>query len=170
MTDLIFSILALALLVIGIALIFTNGYVLLFGAPYLPSLKPHIQAAFDLLDLKKGQVVYDLGCGDGRFLKESAKRGYNAVGYELNPFIFAYAWLTTRRYGKKIEVRLANYWNRDISKADAIFVFLLTKYMAKLDAKIIQEGKPGLKLASHTFKIPDKKPAAEKYGVFLYKY
>ncbi len=170
MSSLIWGWLAFGLLTLGITLILANGYVLLFGAPYLPSLKPHIQAAFDLLDLKKGQVVYDLGCGDGRFLKVAARRGYKAVGYELNPFMFAIAWLSTRRYRKNIQLHCANYWPADISKADAIFVFLLTKYMVKLDSKLKLQAKPGLKLASHTFQIPNKKPTAEKYGVFLYKY
>jgi SAM-dependent methyltransferase len=154
----------------AILLIFAYGFVLLFGAPYFPSLKPHLKAAFELLELKEGQVVYDLGCGDGRFLKEAARRGYKAVGYELNPFVFAYAWLTTRRYGRQVKVRWGNFWKADISKADAIFVFLLTKYMPQLDEKLSKEGKKGLKLASHTFKIPGKKIAAKNYGVFLYKY
>lgn len=155
---------------LAISIIFAYGFVLLFGAPYFPSLKPHIKAAFDLLDLKKGQLVYDLGCGDGRFLKAAARRGYKAVGYELNPFVFGYAWLTTRRHRKLIKVRWGNFWNADISEADAIFVFLLDKYMGQLDAKVMAGTKPGVKLASHTFKIPGKKPAAQKYGVYLYKY
>ncbi|HET6863683.1 MAG TPA: hypothetical protein VFH37_00555 [Candidatus Saccharimonadales bacterium] len=155
---------------LAILIIFAYGFVLLFGAPYFPSLKPHLKAAFDLLDLKKGQLVYDLGCGDGRFLKEAARRGYRTVGYELNPFVFAYAWLTTRRYRKLILVRWGNFWKADISEADAIFVFLLDKYMRQLDGKLKAEAKPGAKLASHTFKIPSKRPAAQKYGVYLYKY
>ncbi len=123
-----------------------------------------------MLDLKEGQVVYDLGCGDGRFLKAAAKQGIKAVGYELNPFMFLYSWITTRRHGRKVKVRLGNFWKADISKADAVFVFLLDKYMKQLDDKLQKEGKKGLKLASHTFKIPGKKAAAEKYGVYLYKY
>jgi SAM-dependent methyltransferase len=154
----------------AILLIMAYGFVLLFGAPYFPSLKPHMAAALELLDLKQGQVVYDLGCGDGRFLKAAAKQGNKAVGYELNPFVFAYAWLTTRRYGRLVSVRWGNFWKADISKADAVFVFLLDKYMPKLDAKLKAEGKTGLKLASHTFKIPGKKIARQNYGVFLYKY
>lgn len=155
---------------LAILVIFAYGFVLLFGAPYFPSLKPHLKAALELLDLKKGQVVYDLGCGDGRFLKAVAARGVKSVGYELNPFVFAYAWLTTRRYRKLVKVRWGNFWNADITSADAVFVFLLDKYMPKLDAKLAAEAKPGLKLASHTFKIPGKKIQAKKYGVFLYKY
>ncbi|HSW79066.1 MAG TPA: hypothetical protein VLF88_03570 [Candidatus Babeliales bacterium] len=150
-------------------LIFAYGFVLLFGAPYFPSLKPHVKAALDLLELKEGEIVYDLGCGDGRFLKAAANKGFKAVGYELNPFMFLYSWVTTLRYGRRVKVRFGNFWKADISKADAIFVFLLDKYMKKLDEKILDSGKH-LKLASHTFKIPGKKPVAKKYGVFLYKY
>lgn len=154
----------------AILLILAYGFVLVFGAPYFPSLKPHIKAALDLLDLKEGDVVYDLGCGDGRFLKAAAQKGITAVGYELNPFMFLYSWLTTRRYKRHIKVRFGNFWQADISKADAVFVFLLDKYMPRLDKKLKKEGRKGLKLASHAFKIPGKKIAAEKYGVFLYRY
>jgi len=154
----------------AILLILAYGAVLMFGAPYFPSLRPHIKAAFELLELNKGEVVYDLGCGDGRFLKEAARHSFAAVGYELNPFVFAYAWLTTRRYGHNVTVRFGNFWTADISKADAVFVFLLDKYMAKLDIKLTAEAKKGLKLASHTFKVPNRRPAAKKYGVYLYVY
>lgn len=170
MSHWIFSLLALGLLVLGLALIITNALVLLRGAPYLPSLKPHTKAALDLLKLKPGQVVYDLGCGDGRFLKAAAKMKIKVIGYELNPFIFAYAWLTTRRSRQYISVRFGDFWAADISQADAIYVFLFDRYMAKLDAKLKAEAKPGLLLASHTFKIPCKKPAAQNYGVYLYLY
>src|SRR5689334_15325475 len=135
-------------------LILAYSAVLLFGAPYFPSLSPHVKAGLDLLELKPGQKVYDLGCGDGRFLKAAAKQGINAVGYELNPFVFGYAWLTTRRYRKLVKVRYGNFWRADLSDADAVYVFLLTKYMKKFD-KLIQKSAPkGVKVASHTFKIP----------------
>ncbi|HET7528871.1 MAG TPA: class I SAM-dependent methyltransferase, partial [Candidatus Saccharimonadales bacterium] len=124
----------------------------------------------DLLDLKKGQTVYDLGCGDGRFLKAAARRGIKSVGYELNPFMFAYAWLTTRRYRRLVKVRWGNFWKADLSDADAIFIFLLTKYMARFDEFVKAKAPKGVKVASHAFKIPGKKPAAKEYGVFLYKY
>lgn len=154
----------------AILVILAYSFVLLFGAPYFPSLRPHIKAALDMLDLKKGQTVYDLGCGDGRFLKAAADRGLNAVGYELNPLIFLYAWLTTRRYRKQVKVRWGNFWKADISEADGIFVFLLAKYMKQFDEKVTKEGKRGVRVASHAFKIPGKKQAAKDFGVFLYKY
>lgn len=155
---------------IGLLLIAAYSIVLLFGAPYFPSLSPHVKAGLDLLDLKKGQTVYDLGCGDGRFLKAAAERGLKAVGYELNPFMFAYAWFTTRKYRKQVKVRYGNFWKADLSDADAIFIFLLTKYMKQFDEFVKAKAPKGIKVASHAFKIPGKKPVAKEYGVFLYKY
>jgi SAM-dependent methyltransferase len=155
---------------IAILLIAAYSFVLLFGAPYFPSLSPHVKAALDLLDLKKGQTVYDLGCGDGRFLKAAANRGLNAVGYELNPFMFLYAWFTTRKYRKQIKVRWGNFWKADLSGADAIFIFLLTKYMKRFDQLMKKKAPKGIKVASHAFKIPGKKPLGKIYGVYLYKY
>lgn len=123
-----------------------------------------------MLDLKPGQTLYDLGCGDGRILKVAARRGLKCVGYELNPFMFLYSWITCLRYGRQISVRFGNFWRADISQADGIFIFLLDKYMVQLDEMIKTKGKKHVKLASHAFKIPGKKIAASRAGVFLYKY
>ena len=84
--------------------------------------------------------------------------------------MFAYSWLTTRRYGRQVKVRWGNFWKADLSKADAIFVFLLDKYMPQLDELVKKSAKKNVKLASHTFKIPGKKIVKQQYGVYLYKY
>lgn len=126
--------------------------------------------ALDMLDLKPGQVVYDLGCGDGRFLVAAAKRGLKGIGYELNPFIALIAWINTRRYGSQVKVKWGNFWNADISRADGIFVFLLDRFMLRLDKKIIAEKKGPLVLVSHAFKIPGKKADQTNGALLLYKY
>lgn len=151
-------------------LLLVSGFVMLFGAPYLPTMKKQQQDALDLLALKPGQVVYDLGCGDGRFLITAAQCGLKAVGYELNPFIFIIAWIATLRYRAQVKVRLGNYWHKDLSKADGIFVFLIDKYMAKLDQKITSEITKPINLVSHAFKIPGKKPAKKTGAMLLYEY
>src|SRR5215813_12979466 len=95
-------------LVTGVVLCF--AFVVFFGAPFLPTLQPQITAALDLLDLKPGQTMLELGCGDGRVLIAAAERGIVAVGYELNPLLAAVAWLRTRRYGKQVKVLCGDYW------------------------------------------------------------
>ena len=144
--------------------------VLLFGAPYLPTLTPQVTIALDMAGLKSGQTLLELGCGDGKVLVAAAQRGYNVVGYELNPILAMIAWLRTRRYGKRVRVKCANFWQGDWPPANAIFVFLLPKYMSKLDKKVTQQYTTKLKVVSFAFKIPDKLIVKEQQGVFLYQY
>ena len=156
------------LLVLSI-LIFLFGFVVLFGAPYVPTLSKQQQTALDLLDLKPGQTLLELGSGDGRMLVAAAKRGITAVGYELNPILVAWTWLITRRYRKLVKVRLANFWVVSLPKCDGIYVFLLDRYMEKLHTKITQEISSPVKVVSFAFKIPNSKHVTEKNGLYLYK-
>jgi SAM-dependent methyltransferase len=144
--------------------------VVLFGAPYLPTLKPQVKTALELADLRPGQTILELGCGDGRVLVAAAKQGINAVGYELNPLLAATAWLRTRRYRRQVRVIWGNFWHRPWPEAEAIFTFLLPKYMAKLNKKVIQYQHKPVRLVSFAFRIPGKRADSKKNGVYLYKY
>lgn len=158
------------LLLAAVLLLICFGGVLLVGAPYLPTMKPQITAALDLLDLKPGQTMLELGCGDGRVLAAAARRGWRCVGYELNPLLAAIAWLSTRRYGRQVRVVWGDYWRADWPPAAGLFAFLLPIFMHKLDKKIVQEyGKP-VKLVSFAFEVPGRRPSRERQGVFLYRY
>jgi SAM-dependent methyltransferase len=86
------------------------SFVLLFGAPFLPTLKPQIESALALLDLRPDQVMLELGCGDGRVLIAAAERGICGIGYELNPILAFIAWLRTRRFKGKVKVYCVDYW------------------------------------------------------------
>lgn len=145
------------------------GFVVLFGAPYLPTLKKQTDDALDLLDLKPGQTLLELGCGDGRVIKAAAKRGLVVTGYELNPILVVIARINNLGQGKNAKIIWGNYWQKDWPEADGIFVFLLDKYMKKLDKRIIQQKEP-VKLVSFSFKIPGRKIDAQRSGLFLYKY
>lgn len=159
-----------AAVIIILAVMACFAGVLLFGAPYLPTLTPQVKAALDLADLKPGQTILELGCGDGKVLIAAAQRGVNSVGYELNPMLALLCWLRTRRYRKNVIVIWGDFWKKPWPEAEAIFTFLLPKYMKKLDKKVIQFAHNPVKLVSFAFEVPDKKPAATKDGVFLYKY
>ena len=158
------------LVVIIAILVVCFGGVLLFGAPYLPTLSPQVAAALELADLQPGQSLIELGCGDGKVLIAAAKQGATVVGYELNPILAGVAWVRTRRYGKRVSVICGNFWSCDWPQADIIFTFLLPKYMERLNTRIVQGTSHPVKLVSFAFKIPGKRPAATKAGVFLYSY
>ena len=140
------------------------------GAPYLPTLTPQVTAALKLADLKPGQMLLELGCGDGKVVLAAAKQGIRVIGYELNPFLAAVAWLRTRRYRKLVTIKCQNFWQGYWPATDAIFVFLLPKYMTKLDKKVIQECGEGVKVVSFAFTIPGKAKTKQLDGVFLYRY
>ena len=145
-------------------------FVIAFGAPFLPTLKARVPEALDLADLKPGDTLLELGSGDGRVLLAAAKRGINSVGYELNPLLVIYSWVSTLRYRGRVKVVWGNYWNRQWPPSQGIFVFLLQPYMEKLDKKLVQQYSYKGKVVSFAFTIPGKKPIKEKNGLYLYKY
>jgi SAM-dependent methyltransferase len=155
---------------IGIAAILLFGFTAFFGAPFLPTLAKRTNDALDMLDLKEGELLLELGSGDGRLLAEAARRGIYSVGYELNPLLVWYSRLRLWRYRKYATVRVANYWHIDLPKAQGIYVFLLQPYMEKLDKKIIQSKIAPVKLVSFAFTVPNKKPVQDRDGMRLYLY
>lgn len=145
--------------------------VLLFGAPYLPTRSDTAELALDMLKLKKGQHLVDLGSGDGAVLVAAARRGIYSTGYELNPIVFGVAYIRCFKYRKYITLKLQNFWNIPMLKnTDAVFVFLLDKYMKKLDHKFKKELQTGTKVVSYTFVIPGQKIVQQKQALNLYIY
>lgn len=153
-----------------LVIVLSFGCVLLFGAPYLPTLSPQVQIAIQVSKLQSGQSLLELGCGDGKVLIAAAKKGIYCVGYELNPLLFLIAWFRTIRYRKYVRVKLANFWQVDWPPSDVIFVFLLDRYMQKLDRYVgLYKHRP-VRLVSFAFKIPDRQPVKEQKGVYVYDY
>jgi SAM-dependent methyltransferase len=144
--------------------------VLLVGAPYLPTLSPQVDAAIKLSGLKSADTLLELGCGDGKVVLAAARQGITVVGYELNPLLAALAWLRTRRYRHNVTIIWGDFWRKPWPEAEGIFVFLLPKYMKKLDTKVMQYKHKPVKLVSFAFKIPDKAVSAEQKGLFVYDY
>jgi hypothetical protein len=154
---------------IFIVLIF--GLVVFIGPPYLPTLRKQITTALDLLDLKEGETLLELGSGDGRVMRMAAQRGLRAVGIEINPFLVIVSYIVTWRYRKQVRIIWGSYWGTPWPRADGIFTFILGKYMGRLDERI-EKWRPErrLRLASFAFTIPDRVPVTERNGVYLYEY
>lgn len=162
---------------IGSILAACFGFVLLRGAPYLPTLTKQVETALDMINLKPGQTLLELGCGDGKVLIAAAERGWNVIGYELNPILAFIAWARTRKYRGRVRVVWGDFWAKKWPEHDGIFVFLLDSFMEKLNTNIVQyagnidkkDGKK-VKLVSFAFEIPGKEPKQKKDGLFLYEY
>lgn len=162
MTALLFYILAVFVL--------SFGGVVFFGAPYLPTLNNQQQAAFDLLKLKKGQTMLELGVGDGKVAIYAAKQGLQVIGYELNPLLFLFSKIRTFKYRRQVHIIWGNFWSANWPKVDAAYIFLLPKYMPKLHAKCRRYQHKPLKLVSIAFEIEELNPVKAQKSVFLYEY
>jgi SAM-dependent methyltransferase len=158
------------LIIVLLLVLFCFSFVVLFGAPYVPTLTKQVQVSLDMLDLKPGETMLELGCGDGKVLVAAAKRGWNVVGYELNPILALIAYGRTRRYGRQVRIVCGDFWRKDWPEAHGIFGFILPKYMTKLHTKVIQEYSNPVKVVSFAFTIPGAHPDSVKDGVYLYNY
>jgi len=156
-----------------LSLVFLIVILLVFGtmifagwsaAPWLPSFKKDLTLAVSAAGIKPGETVYDLGCGDGRFLFDAAKRTQagRIIGFEISLLPYLYAKVKTLIFkDKRIKVRYQNFFKADFGQADVIYCFLLPKTMKKLKSKLWREMKPGSRLVSYVFSLPGAEPAGE---------
>ncbi|KKQ17881.1 MAG: Methyltransferase [Berkelbacteria bacterium GW2011_GWA1_36_9] len=127
-----------------------------FGSPYVKARKNLIHSALKLAHLEKGEIFYDLGCGDGISLIEANKFGAKAVGFEISPYY--YLWAKLRTLNKpNITVKYQNINNTNLQKADVVYCYLLPKFLEKLTPKFQRELKSGARLISVGFPIKFKK-------------
>lgn len=124
------------------------------GAMFHPSARINVRTFLDHVQMKAGELLVDIGCGDGRVLREARLRyGVRALGFEVNPI--AYAMARFRTIGMEgIKVRLTNFWNVDIGDADVVFCYLFPDVMARLGEKLLRELRPGTIVASCNFPLP----------------
>ncbi len=114
-----------------IALIF--GLVVFRGAPYVPSRKAEInQALTKLYPLTSNDVLVDIGSGDGIVLREAAKIGARAVGYEINPIlVYISRWLS--RKSGRVTVYLADFWFEKLpDDTTVVYIFSVSRDMRKI--------------------------------------
>ncbi|HLZ15162.1 MAG TPA: class I SAM-dependent methyltransferase [Candidatus Saccharimonadales bacterium] len=155
---------------VPIALVLVVGAAVLFGPPYVPTLTLPLKTALDLLDLKPGETLLDLGSGDGRVLLAAARRGWNAVGIEVSPLLVLVARIRTWRYRKQVRIIWGNYFLTRWPEADGIFAFMIQYQMKRLDERIEKWHKKPVRLASFAFEIPGKTPVGKRDAVSLYEY
>ena len=126
-------------------------------APYVPSPIPIIREMLDLAKASPGDVLYDLGCGDGRILFTAVEE-YNvheAVGYDLNPLMVKALKQKIKEKGLTDRIRVAkgNFFDADLSPATLVTLYLTTSGNSKLRPKFEKELRGGTRVVSHDFPI-----------------
>jgi SAM-dependent methyltransferase len=152
----IFIILAGSLFSLKIAYVLCTALVLPLtqGALYVSTSRVRISAFIEAVPMRAGQLMVDLGCGDGRVLRKAKKRyGVRAIGYEINPLAYLKARLLSIGQND-IEIKCKNFWTADLSKSDVIFCYLYPDVMKKLADKLATGLKPGAVVVSGNFPLP----------------
>jgi precorrin-6B methylase 2 len=132
--------------------------------PFVPTTDEAVQAMLKLADVKKTDVVYDLGCGDGRIVIAAAKTyGSRAVGIDINPERIKEAKENAKKAGVENLVRFEenDLFQADIHEASVVTLFLLSSVNLKLRPKLLADLKPGTRIVSNTFDMGDWKPEKE---------
>ncbi|MCL5406959.1 MAG: methyltransferase domain-containing protein [Patescibacteria group bacterium] len=130
----------------------SNMVSVFFGSLYVKADRKLIYNSLKLAQLKKGEIFYDLGCGDGSSLIEAAKFGARATGFEISPYYYLWTKLRTFR-DRNIKVVYKNIKEVDLSKADVVYCYLLPEFLEKLSSKFQKELKSGARLISVGFPI-----------------
>lgn len=132
--------------------------------PYVPTTDEAVGAMLKLADVKASDIVYDLGCGDGRIVIAAAKTyGAHGVGIDINPERIAEAKANAQKAGVENLVRFEenDLFKADIHQASVVTLFLLSSVNLKLRPKLLEDLKPGTRIVSNTFDMGDWKPDKE---------
>lgn len=114
-----------------------------------------------LAEVTSKDIVYDLGCGDGRFVVTAARQfGARGVGVDIDPQRIQEANELAKRTGADKQVRFiqGDLFETDISEATVVTLYLLTRLNLKLRPKLMKELKPGTRIVSHAFDMGDWQP------------
>jgi len=148
-------------LILFIILIIVSAVTYAYGAwkaaPYVPTWDADLHRIFKLADLKPGQKLYDLGCGDGRIVAAAAKIEAIAEGLEVSllPYLWAKIKLASTPNAK---IRFEDFWSKNLSDADVVYFFLTPKVMPDLKIKLEKELRPGSKVISFVFELHGWQP------------
>lgn len=129
--------------------------------PYVPTPQEVVDEMLKLAQVKKGDVLYDLGSGDGRIpITAAQKYGIRATGIDINPERIAEAKANAKKAGvtNLVEFRQQDLFKTDFSKASVVTLYLLPDINVKLRPQLFKQLKPGTRIVSHDFDMGEWKP------------
>jgi SAM-dependent methyltransferase len=161
--------LIIIVIVLAISIIWTNAR----GAPWLPTPMSMVHKMLEMAEVGPEDLVYDLGCGDGRMLIAAARRyGARAVGIELDPLRFLWCQLLVAALGlrDRVQIIYGDFFRQELSAADVITCYLLSGTNKKRQGKLKRELAPGARVVSNYFTFPDLNLVSQDEEDKLYLY
>ena len=141
--------------------------------PYVPTRPAVVEGMLELAKVTKNDVLYDLGCGDGRIVITAAKKyGATGTGIDIDPQRIKEAQKNAAdaKVTDKVNFVQADLFETDFSKASVVTLYLLPAINLKLRPILLKQLKPGTRIVSHAFDMGDWKPekTVEVDGTTLY--
>jgi SAM-dependent methyltransferase len=127
------------------------------GAPWVPTPMSKVRKMLEMAEVGPGNLVYDLGCGDGRIIVTAARRyGAQAVGIEIDPlrYLWCQMLITVLGLRERVRVVYGSFFRQDLSDADVVTCYLLQSTNEELEGKLKQELDPGTRVVSNSFTFP----------------
>jgi len=154
---------AVIFLLLVILALSTSFFVAVFaGGPFVPTPTKAVKKILEEAGVKRGDVLYDIGAGDGRFVHYATKLyGAKATGFEIDPFVYSLARFKQILLGWKGKMVCGNFQNHSLRDADIIICYMLPSTLEKYQAKFDKELKENTKVISYTFHIGSWKPIKE---------
>jgi SAM-dependent methyltransferase len=130
---------------------------------YVPTPQQVVDKMLEMAEVKKGDIVYDLGCGDGRIVVTAAKKyGVKAIGFDINPVRVKESLENVR--SNKVEhlvtIKQADIFTLDLREASVVTLYLLPDLNVRLMPQL-EKLKPGSRIVSHDFDMRGAKPVAK---------
>lgn len=142
---------------LAVFFLLSEFFSLVIGAPYVPLSKKLVKRVLTFGELSSRDVLYDLGCGDGRVLISGIKNfGISeAIGYEIAPWPYLKSLFKVKRSGlvKNIKISKTNCLRANLDKATIIYLYLFPSLVDKLAYKIAVEARPQTKILCVGFPV-----------------
>lgn len=151
----LFFLLLLTLVACVFSISLIIGLFMAKGVPFVSSPAYDLQNICRAVELKPGEVIYDLGCGKANLLTVASKEfKAKGIGYEIS--LWPYVWGRLRIWlsGADVKLCLRDFFKADLRNADVVFCYLFPEIMAKLEPKFKAELRPGARVVSYSFKLP----------------
>jgi SAM-dependent methyltransferase len=137
---------------------------------YVPTPHEIVERMLSVANVRAGDVVYDLGCGDGRIVIAAAKKfGTRGVGIDLDPARIREARANAKRAGVEqlVTFKVADLFETDITEASVVMLYLLPELNRRLKPKLFAQLRPGARVVSHDWDMGRDWPPDEyiKLGI-----
>jgi SAM-dependent methyltransferase len=162
-----FALVLLIMLLMVLSFVWTS----LLGAPWAPSSMKTVHKMLSMAEIGPDDLVYDLGCGDGRMIVTAARHyGARAVGIEIDPLRYLWCQALTAILGlrDRVDVVYGNFFSQDLSDADVVICFLLQDTNLQLEPKLKRELKLGTRVVSNRFTFPGLDKVKQDGDAMLY--